>query len=1058
MVAPTISGISILVPLNGRGHGSVFTETTLSANDGAARDGQYDSDCPALRYDPPGIYGWRTDGASGWLPPYNMAGGKLFGIGFRETIPLTSRQQLNSKADRGCAIRAYSNPGYTEYREWLILGSDSSSSSFYRININQRATLYYVPLVDPSDATFANFTTSNFSSGTIYRIEVRFESTIQTFSKSFNFNRIWLIDPSAHIKGGESVDAGDLSDNAATLEHYITFVDETIRAHLYQKLARSVLFLFPVNIGNGTDRVVFVDKNKSIALKSPQASSANPLLYAYNSSSVGFSIKAVANSYIGLYNYSIAAEDSAYPFPFSVSVEAGSDVFFRSLHVSAAILGLIGGNYQAGSFADCTPLDNHSGATFLRISFEECATSGGAVEPESAALFNSCFENCSFSNNTIGPALYLKHAGVYDLSTHNFSGNIFNVTVDGAAVTLTLSAAQLAAYNTDVNSFPVEIVNGGIVSVTGPISQIVVLGLPSAEGVRLMVHNLTSAAQVFYTVTGGTIAIPSNPSDTYVLRAIAPTHLASDYIELQGNTPQYRFNLVDISHIYNAGVTRFDAIDFNPTTYLIRLIGPIAFEDAVRTIGDYLSAMQDGVVQGLLYTAHPIPIQVADRSILRFPYDHIADTINPARLQPAPTAVEDPELLFEVDLEGAADPTYDLLLPGVDAGGNFNGVKIRASKVVNFAKVTISGDGALTTEQAAALGLLPAIAERTSRVDGLLEPRTPDAGDRLKSEALEAAPAGGGGGSGDATLSNQAAIIQALAEIKGSGFTSANSLKAIRDNALTAQQVWEFATRSLTDKTGFALSAPAIAAIEAALINEGDGQQLIDAIVQVINADLDVPALELAAIAEAVRNNLATELARIDLPISSRATPANVSTAIAASDLSSLVEADGIGGYRFKAGALSEGALTWGEAEVSELAAAIAALIDIPDIDLSGLDSSAIASAVVSGLSESGVGISSTAIAAIRNGLATSQALTARTLEAGQYFSADKLSNQASQTAIAQAVADAVGDDIARVEALLAADEKVRPDFYQKLHPLTKAILLHKVVSREGSSVDLTEA
>jgi hypothetical protein len=59
-------------------------------------------------------------------------------------------------------------------------------------------------------------------------------------------------------------------------------------------------------------------------------------------------------------------------------------------------------------------------------------------------------------------------------------------------------------------------------------------------------------------------------------------------------------------------------------------------------------------------------------------------------------------------------------------------------------------------------------------------------------------------------------------------------------------------------------------AVEAALINEGDGQQLIDAILQVINSNLDLPALELTAIAQAVRTNLATELGRIDATISSR--------------------------------------------------------------------------------------------------------------------------------------------------------------------------------------------
>ena len=89
-----------------------------------------------------------------------------------------------------------------------------------------------------------------------------------------------------------------------------------------------------------------------------------------------------------------------------------------------------------------------------------------------------------------------------------------------------------------------------------------------------------------------------------------------------------------------------------------------------------------------------------------------------------------------------------------------------------------------------------------------------------------------------------------------------------------ASTVWAHATRSLTDKTGFELSTAermAIAtAVEAAIINEGDGQQVVDAIVQAINSDLDINGLELAAIAGAVRTELAVELARLDVDVSSR--------------------------------------------------------------------------------------------------------------------------------------------------------------------------------------------
>jgi len=61
-------------------------------------------------------------------------------------------------------------------------------------------------------------------------------------------------------------------------------------------------------------------------------------------------------------------------------------------------------------------------------------------------------------------------------------------------------------------------------------------------------------------------------------------------------------------------------------------------------------------------------------------------------------------------------------------------------------------------------------------------------------------------------------------------------------------------------------------AIEAAIINEGDGQQVIDAILQVINTSLDLPAIELAAIGAAVRTELTAELALIDASVASRST------------------------------------------------------------------------------------------------------------------------------------------------------------------------------------------
>lgn len=118
--------------------------------------------------------------------------------------------------------------------------------------------------------------------------------------------------------------------------------------------------------------------------------------------------------------------------------------------------------------------------------------------------------------------------------------------------------------------------------------------------------------------------------------------------------------------------------------------------------------------------------------------------------------------------------------------------------------------------------------------------------------------------------------------VNGTSVSGPNDLKA--DISGVPADVWSHSEREITgavtvetnnDKTGYSLTSgerTAIAtATESALINEGDGQQLIDAIIQVINSSLDVPALELAAIGNAVRTELATELARIDAAVSSRA-------------------------------------------------------------------------------------------------------------------------------------------------------------------------------------------
>jgi len=124
----------------------------------------------------------------------------------------------------------------------------------------------------------------------------------------------------------------------------------------------------------------------------------------------------------------------------------------------------------------------------------------------------------------------------------------------------------------------------------------------------------------------------------------------------------------------------------------------------------------------------------------------------------------------------------------------------------------------------------------------------------------------------------QAILVQEHNDTQTAIGSQATPLTAqqVRDSMKLAPSAGVSATDSIDDKlddvesdvSNLPTATQIATAVEAAIINEGDGQQVIDAILQVFNANLDLPALELTAIAQAVRTELATELARLDEAIS----------------------------------------------------------------------------------------------------------------------------------------------------------------------------------------------
>ena len=100
-------------------------------------------------------------------------------------------------------------------------------------------------------------------------------------------------------------------------------------------------------------------------------------------------------------------------------------------------------------------------------------------------------------------------------------------------------------------------------------------------------------------------------------------------------------------------------------------------------------------------------------------------------------------------------------------------------------------------------------------------------------------------------------VSESISEVSGavrieenSNTDVVNTITAL--NNISATDVWDAASRTLTDKTGFALDAAEYAniaaAVETAIINEGDSQQVIDAIVQAVGNENITEAVLVSAI------------------------------------------------------------------------------------------------------------------------------------------------------------------------------------------------------------------
>ena len=407
-------------------------------------------------------------------------------------------------------------------------------------------------------------------------------------------------------------------------------------------------------------------------------------------------------------------------------------------------------------------------------------------------------------------AIDIEGANFVDGATFNASDITFtqNPSVRKFRLNAAGKTLNLAVGTSGITAADVEIV-AGTLNIQTPQATLQLVGIPNVANAIVYVKNLSTDQVTFPTVTAGEASISVDTAAQYEIRAKAPGYLASPFFTVSGTLTQFEFSLENQRALYESGINRAAQIGFDYVTREITVgdAADVIFADFFRTLEDYLST-EDGIV----LPGHPSPVSVSlgsgVRNYLFFP--PISGQLNPVRIKPNPLNTTDPTFTdFVIILQQAAAPLFDIF-DFVSAGGRI--IRFQTDSVV----ANVSGGGP-------------------------------------------------GGGATAAEIYTYFTAGTRPVPFKATGFSTHS-----------AADIWAVATRTLTaiDKTGYSLSPVERAAlaveIEAALLNDGDGQALIDAIVTLINTNLDLPLLELAAIASQVRSELAPELARMDVNISSR--------------------------------------------------------------------------------------------------------------------------------------------------------------------------------------------
>jgi hypothetical protein len=245
---------------------------------------------------------------------------------------------------------------------------------------------------------------------------------------------------------------------------------------------------------------------------------------------------------------------------------------------------------------------------------------------------------------------------------------------------------------------------GAGVTLQTPQAAITISGIPTGANAIVGVIDLNTNAQTFPTIADGTATITVELSHNYFIACDARGYLRQT-VTLAGNVPSYTFNLPNFRALYELGTSRASDIFLNTNNFTV-MVGDgtpnLSLADVFHTIEDYLATPE-----AVFFSTPPYPVIVStgsgtSRQYLFFPYDAAANTPNPVRIKPKSANTSDPTLTdFVIVHEGSTAPLFSIF-DFTTAGGR----TIRFQTEAVAASITVSGAGALTTDQAAQLAAI----------------------------------------------------------------------------------------------------------------------------------------------------------------------------------------------------------------------------------------------------------------------------------------------------------------------------------------------------------------